>query len=102
MEKAKQGRTTIVIAHRLSTIKNADLIVSIEKGRVIEHGTHNELMATKGLYYTLVNSQIEKEQTIGERTEWHDNDDKQEDTKEQTSNHHNLSQLLSYIECVRY
>lgn len=60
----------------MSTIKNADLIISIETGRVIEHGTHNELMVSKGLYYTLVNSQTEKEQTIEAGTEWRDDEEK--------------------------
>jgi len=57
LDKAKKGRTTIIIAHRLSTIRNADLIVSFEGGRVKEKGTHNELMAAKGIYYELVNRQ---------------------------------------------
>lgn len=61
LDKAKQGRTTIVIAHRLSTIKNADIIVGLDRGEVVECGTHNELMQRKGLYYELVTAQSEKE-----------------------------------------
>ena len=61
LDKAKKGRTTIVIAHRLSTIKNADIIVGLESGRVVEYGTHNELMRYAGLYYELVMAQNEKE-----------------------------------------
>jgi len=61
LDKAKQGRTTIVIAHRLSTIKNADIIVGLDHGRVVEYGTHTELMQHKGLYYELVIAQSEKE-----------------------------------------
>ena len=62
MDKAKEGRTTIVIAHRLSTIKNADIIIGLDRGCVVECGTHNELMQHKGLYYELVVAQSEKEQ----------------------------------------
>ncbi|XP_006832349.1 PREDICTED: multidrug resistance protein 1-like [Chrysochloris asiatica] len=57
LEKASKGRTTIVIAHRLSAIRNADLIVAIKDGRVIEKGTHAELMAKESLYYSLAMSQ---------------------------------------------
>ena len=61
LDRAKQGRTTIVIAHRLSTIRNADLIVALDKGEVIENGTHDDLMEKKGLYYELVTAQQRKE-----------------------------------------
>jgi len=50
----KQKRTTLVIAHRLSTIRNADKIVVVNDGRVVEEGNHSELMATEGKYYQLV------------------------------------------------
>lgn len=52
------GRTTIVVAHRLSTIKNADEIAVIDKGVIIEQGTHDELMAQKGIYEQLYNQQF--------------------------------------------
>lgn len=52
-EKLTQGRTSIVIAHRLSTIQNADLIVVLEKGEIMEMGTHNELLQTGGYYKNL-------------------------------------------------
>ncbi|XP_022359035.1 ATP-binding cassette sub-family B member 5 [Enhydra lutris kenyoni] len=53
LEKASKRRTTIVIAHRLSTIRNADLIVTMKDGMVVEKGTHAELIANQGLYYSL-------------------------------------------------
>nr|UOU03325.1 ATP-binding cassette subfamily B1-like 4-2 [Brachionus rubens] len=59
LDKAKVGRTTIVIAHRLSTIKNADLIGFISNGQLKEIGTHDELMNAKGLYFNLVDSELE-------------------------------------------
>ena len=51
------GRTAIVIAHRLSTIKNADVIVVMNKGQIIEQGSHDELFMLKGTYYNLCNMQ---------------------------------------------
>uniref|UniRef100_A0A452DY09 Multidrug resistance protein 1 n=1 Tax=Capra hircus TaxID=9925 RepID=A0A452DY09_CAPHI len=54
LDKAREGRTCIVIAHRLSTIQNADLIVVFQNGRVKEHGTHQQLLAQKGVYFTMV------------------------------------------------
>ncbi|TFK07636.1 circadian-associated transcriptional repressor [Platysternon megacephalum] len=57
LDKARQGRTCIVIAHRLSTVQNADKIVVIQNGRVVEQGTHQQLLAEKGIYYSLVNVQ---------------------------------------------
>ncbi|OCT75760.1 ATP-binding cassette sub-family B member 5 isoform X1 [Xenopus laevis] len=57
LDKASKGRTTVVVAHRLSTIWTADIIVVIEKGSVVEQGTHTELMEKKGLYYSLATTQ---------------------------------------------
>ncbi|KAK0066802.1 ATP-dependent translocase ABCB1 isoform X7 [Biomphalaria pfeifferi] len=54
LDKARQGRTSIVIAHRLSTIKNSDKICVVSHGKVAETGTHNELMLKQGLYYRLI------------------------------------------------
>ncbi|KAM6281047.1 ATP-dependent translocase ABCB1-like [Porphyrio hochstetteri] len=57
LDKAREGRTCIVIAHRLSTIQNADKIAVVQNGKVIEQGTHQQLLAEKGIYYSLVNVQ---------------------------------------------
>lgn len=53
-----RGRTTFVIAHRLSTIRNADLILMMEHGRIVEKGTHQELLAAYGRYAGLYQSQF--------------------------------------------
>ena len=56
-----QGRTSIVVAHRLNTIQNADQIVVLHQGRIIERGTHQSLLAKKGYYYDLYQSQFTSE-----------------------------------------
>jgi len=58
MARLRQGRTGFVIAHRLSTIRNADSIVVMDQGRIVEQGSHAELLRRRGFYYTLYNSQF--------------------------------------------
>ena len=53
MDRLMKGRTTFVIAHRLSTVRNSDCIMVLEQGRIIERGTHDQLMEEKGRYYQL-------------------------------------------------
>ncbi|MBM7560235.1 ABC transporter ATP-binding protein [Marinitoga litoralis] len=64
MERLMKGRTSFVIAHRLSTIKNADLIIVMNEGDVIEQGTHEELLKKNGFYAELYNSQFELAEEI--------------------------------------
>ncbi|MDE5792750.1 MAG: ATP-binding cassette domain-containing protein, partial [Oscillospiraceae bacterium] len=61
MDKLMHGRTVFVIAHRLSTVRNADLIMVLEHGKVIEKGNHDELIAQKGHYYQLYTGAFELE-----------------------------------------
>ncbi len=60
MDKLMEGKTSFIIAHRLSTIKNADLILVMNEGNIIEQGNHEELMQQNGFYASLYNSQFEK------------------------------------------
>lgn len=61
MDALMQGRTTFVIAHRLSTVRNSDVIICLDHGRVIERGTHDELIAKRGYYYQLYTGAFELE-----------------------------------------
>src|SRR5579859_4499958 len=58
MARLRHGRTSFVIAHRLSTIRNADIIIVMDHGRIVEQGSHHELLANEGFYYRLYNSQF--------------------------------------------
>ncbi|XP_031235864.1 phosphatidylcholine translocator ABCB4 isoform X4 [Mastomys coucha] len=69
LDKAREGRTTIVIAHRLSTVRNADVIAGFEDGVIVEQGSHSELMKKEGIYFRLVNMQTSGSQTLSEEFE---------------------------------
>ena len=59
MDKLTKNKTSFIIAHRLSTIKNADLILVMDKGNIVEQGTHEELINKNGFYAELYNSQFQ-------------------------------------------
>jgi len=65
-DKLLAGRTSFVIAHRLSTIRNADLLLVLNHGEIVERGTHNELLAKKGFYYNLYMSQFRQDEPAAE------------------------------------
>jgi ABC-type multidrug transport system fused ATPase/permease subunit len=58
LDRAMEGRTVVVIAHRLCTVRNADEILCMKEGQVVEQGSHDELMELKGDYFELVNRQL--------------------------------------------
>jgi len=99
LESASSGRTTLVIAHRLSTVKNADLIIVLEKGSIIEQGTHDELMALKNYYYNLVKNQeikIKEEEEENNRNEAENEDEDNDQTREvdiDENNDDNLNEI---------
>ena len=63
MESVTAGRTSLMIAHRLSTVKDADLILVVRSGKIVEQGTHPELLKRRGYYFELYTRQYEEETT---------------------------------------
>ena len=61
MDNLMKGRTVFVIAHRLSTVRNSDAIMVLDHGRIIERGSHDELLAKRGVYYQLYTGAFELE-----------------------------------------
>jgi len=59
LDEFNQGRTVVVVAHRLSTVRNADKIIVLDKGQIVEHGSHTDLTQMRGQYYELVKNQLE-------------------------------------------
>ena len=59
LDKFYAGRTVVIVAHRLSTVRNADRIIAIDNGKVAESGSHDELIASRGVYYNLIKNQLE-------------------------------------------
>ncbi|XP_064599295.1 ATP-dependent translocase ABCB1-like isoform X2 [Liolophura sinensis] len=81
LDKASQGRTTLVIAHRLSTVRNADVIYVLDEGQIVEEGKHEELMEKKGAYYQLVTLQTFEQDSNPQAAENHE-DGGEETTEE--------------------
>jgi ABC-type multidrug transport system fused ATPase/permease subunit len=69
LDRLMEGRTTFVIAHRLSTVKRADLILVMDGGRIVEQGTHRQLLAKNGLYAEIYNLQLRDQERLREEME---------------------------------
>ncbi|XP_053322474.1 ATP-dependent translocase ABCB1 [Spea bombifrons] len=95
LDKAREGRTTVVVAHRLSTIRNADTIAGFDNGVITEQGSHNELMKKEGVYYKLVTMQT-IDTNEGEEGEMHEVDEKKSPTL-----NHSKSMLLRKRSSIR-
>eukprot|EP00833_Pecoramyces_ruminatium_P010901 jgi/Orpsp1_1/1184933/evm.model.c7180000091640.2 len=107
LESASSGRSTLVIAHRLSTVKDADLIVVMDKGVIVESGTHDELMAKEDIYYNLVKNQEmntmdshDKLSSSGEEYEENNNDDVSNETN--TINYWETDDTCTYFSTSSY
>nr|CAH8854205.1 unnamed protein product [Trichobilharzia regenti] len=99
LDKASEGRTCVVVAHRLTTVRNANLIIVLDKGVVRESGTHDELVAKKGLYATMLNNQGISEKAENEDLEATEDDSLENDLPKRPENvwrleddHDNLSE----------
>lgn len=108
LQAASQGRTTIVIAHRLSTIQKADIIVVLEKGQVVECGSHEDLLAANSTYSLLVRAQQLSQARVGQRQEdaaAHEEADGdlkeslgvQTEASSKAENHGSLFQLTAFV-----
>eukprot|EP00833_Pecoramyces_ruminatium_P009992 jgi/Orpsp1_1/1184024/evm.model.c7180000087701.2 len=105
IDAASSGRTTLIIAHRLSTIKNADLIIVMEKGSIIESGTHEELMKLEQYYYNLVKSQeikINKEKDEEEKEEEENKKEKEKEVKNDNESNDDIQKTKYYGEDSEY
>ena len=68
MDRLMEGRTSFVIAHRLSTVRNADMILCLKDGDIVEQGSHEELLRQQGFYAELYNSQFEHDISFSENS----------------------------------
>ncbi|KAL6608846.1 P-loop containing nucleoside triphosphate hydrolase protein [Neocallimastix sp. 'constans'] len=91
LDSASTGRTTFVIAHRLTTIRNADCIIVMNKGIIVESGTHDELMNKKGTYYNLVKNQEMKVEEENENEKEVERDEEEIKSKKEFSNEEKIS-----------
>ncbi|XP_028835614.1 multidrug resistance protein 1 [Denticeps clupeoides] len=98
LDKAREGRTTIVIAHRLSTIKSADVIAGFSNGTVVEQGTHKELMAKEGVYYSLVMQQTSGRQNEEQEEEEDEEEESDGETMEYSSDMEMKEEVLEDVQ----
>jgi ABC-type multidrug transport system fused ATPase/permease subunit len=82
LKEVQKDRTTFIIAHRISSVKNADEILILEDGRIVERGSHQQLMNRKGRYYEMVRQQYHDLDKLEEfRAGWHASDPMEADRK---------------------